>query len=254
MLFRSASPELNYDELLEIAAQHEVPVLLSSGVSTLSDIDRALGILRDSRVVLLHCITAYPAPEEEYNLNLIASLHSVTGVPCGISDHSLDPVLIPCLSIAKGAVVIEKHLCLSRKDDGLDDPIALEPEQFSVMVRTLKSVCTLEAHEIIARFSQEYGQDRIAAILGNGYKHLARSEAANYGRTNRSIHALSDIEIGMLFTKANTAVLRTEKILRPGLPPRYMPVVLGRQARRRVEAGEGILWEDIGDIAPIKLD
>ncbi|MFW6313793.1 MAG: N-acetylneuraminate synthase family protein, partial [Spirochaetota bacterium] len=109
-----ASPELNHTELLTEVASYALPLIVSTGVSRLSDIEYALSILGTRDVTLLHCITAYPAPEEEYNLRLIASLRSAFGVPVGLSDHSEDPALVPGLAAALGATVVEKHFTLSR--------------------------------------------------------------------------------------------------------------------------------------------
>ena len=94
-----ASPELNHypllQELADIRKTNNIPVILSSGVSTLADIEKAIQILGTENVSLLHCVTSYPAPEEEYNLHLIENLSNIFGIPCGVSDHSLDPILVP---------------------------------------------------------------------------------------------------------------------------------------------------------------
>jgi len=137
-LMKIASPELNHDELLEETASYGLPTLLSSGVSRLSDIERALERFPREDVCLLHCVTAYPAPPEDYNLRVLGSLAAVFGVSVGVSDHSLDPVLVPALAVAEGAVAVEKHFCLSRDDDGLDDPVALPPGDFARMVRAVR--------------------------------------------------------------------------------------------------------------------
>ena len=89
--------------------------------------------------MLLHCITSYPAPEEEYNVAVLESLRRVFGVPIGLSDHSLDPVLVPALAVLHGACVVEKHFTLSRAGAGLDDPIALEPADFRRMVDAIRA-------------------------------------------------------------------------------------------------------------------
>mgnify|MGYP005848230441 CR=1 FL=1 len=244
-----ASPELNYTQLLREVATYAKPVLLSSGVTTLADIDRALTLLKDIPKVVLHCITAYPAPEEEYNINLVTTLHAITGIPCGLSDHSLHPTFIPGLSLACGAVVLEKHLCLSRQDDGLDDPIALEPKDFAIMTSFITSLQGKSSHEILTIIQESFGKERTEKALGTGIKQLAPSEYDNYGRTNRSLHVLTTIRPGTVFTEQNVAILRTEKILKPGLAPEYLPVVLGRTSRNYIEAGDGISWQDIGDYA-----
>jgi len=240
-----ASPELNHYPLLGEVAGYGLPLLLSTGVSTLGDIERALGVTGRDRVVLLHCITAYPAPEDEYNVRLLASLRAVLGVEVGLSDHSLDPLLVPVLAVLHGALVVEKHFALSRGGSGLDDPIALEPAAFARMARALRDAEAADPADALHRLEEEYGAERVRRVIGSGVKDLAPSERANYRRTNRSIHAVSDIEAGTVITADAVAVLRTEKVLRPGLGPEFLPVVTGRRTSRTIPAGEGICWEDL---------
>ncbi|MDR2808592.1 MAG: N-acetylneuraminate synthase family protein [Spirochaetaceae bacterium] len=244
-VFKVASPELNHRTLLQQIASYRSPVLLSTGVSRLGDIENALDLLLGLPVCLFHCVTAYPAPESDYNLRVLESLSYIFGRPVGVSDHSLDPELIPALSIAVGAVAVEKHFCLSRKDSGLDDPIALAPELFSRMVKAIRRAGIQSPQETIAAIAKERGADVVQDILGNGVKQLASSEATNYRRTNRSIHALRDIEAGEIITACMIATLRTEKILRPGLDPVWELDIIGRPARNFIPAGEGIRFEDI---------
>jgi sialic acid synthase SpsE len=243
LLLKVASPELNYTALLEELASYTLPVLLSSGVSRLSDIEAALDILGRDRTCLLHCVTAYPAPERDYNLRILGSLGAVFGLPLGVSDHSLDPVLVPALAAAQGAAVIEKHLCLSRTDPGLDDPIALPPGDFKRMVEAVRAVSAGE--EAVEALIRERGRETVEAVLGDGVKRLAPSEAANYERTNRSIHAIRDISPGEILGPDTIAVLRTEKQLRPGLPPWWEARIYGRRARNFIPSGQGIRFEDL---------
>ena len=244
-----ASPELNHLPLLDELASYGLPTILSSGVSTLADIERALARFGSGAQALLHCVTAYPAPESDYNLRLLPALASLFGLPVGVSDHSLDPVLVPALAAAVGGAVVEKHICLSRDRDGLDDPIALPPADFATMVRALSEAERRGPDATISALRSEYGADRVEAALGDGIKRLAPSEAANYARTNRSIHALRAIAAGETLCGDNLALLRTEKVLRPGLGPELLPAVLGRVARRNIPSGEGLEWEDVGDLA-----
>ncbi|MCX7040600.1 MAG: N-acetylneuraminate synthase family protein [Spirochaetes bacterium] len=243
-----ASPELNHFPLLEETAGYGLPLLLSSGVSTLCDIERALQITGRSNVVLLHCITAYPAPETEYNLGVLESLRAALGVELGLSDHSLDPVLVPVLAVLNGACAIEKHFTLSRKSEGLDDPVALEPTAFRTMVERIREAegGSASAHAAArAGLEREYGADRVRATQGTGVKTLAPSESANYSRTNRSIHAVAEIPVGARIGASDVAILRTEKVLRPGLGPEYMKLVIGARAKRAIPAGEGVEWADL---------
>jgi sialic acid synthase SpsE len=195
--------------------------------------------------VLLHCITAYPAPEEEYNLSVLESLAAIFGVPVGLSDHSLDPVLVPALSVARGAVAVEKHFTLSRSGSGLDDPIALEPAAFRRMVSAIRRAEADGPSRARADLETQYGADRVAAVLGTGVKTLAPSERMNYTRTNRSIHAARAIAAGERIAAHDVAVLRTEKVLRPGLGPEHLSIVVGATARRPIPDGEGVEWADI---------
>ena len=240
-----ASPELNHFPLLEETAGYGLPLFLSSGVSTLADIERALAVTGRDRVVLLHCITAYPAPEEEYNVGLLANLRAIFGVEVGLSDHSLDPVLVPALAVLHGARVVEKHLTLSRAGSGLDDPVALEPGPFACMVRAVREAEAAGPPEALRRLERDYGAERVRRVIGAGVKELATSERANYHRTNRSIHAEAEIPAGSVIGADDVAVLRTEKVLRPGLGPEFLPVVTGRRTGRTIPAGEGVTWEDL---------
>jgi len=251
-IVKIASPELNYTALLQEVAGWGLPVLLSTGVSKLGDIEEALAIVGSREqgtgnrdCCLLHCVTSYPAPETDYNLRVLNNLASVFGVSVGVSDHSLDPCLVPSLAICQGATVIEKHFCLSRDDPGLDDPIALCPRDFALMTKAIRSAAETDAEQTIEYYNNERGFALVDAVLGNGVKTLAPSEQENYERTNRSIHALRDIKNGETIKAEDFAVLRTEKILRPGLAPSWAEKIIGRTARQFIPAGEGIRFEDI---------
>ncbi|MDR0300922.1 MAG: N-acetylneuraminate synthase family protein [Treponema sp.] len=245
-MVKIASPELNFTGLLEEIAGWGLPVLLSSGVSRLSDIETAVSILKPvSELCLLHCVTSYPAPETDYNLKLLPNLAAIFGVPVGVSDHSADPELVPALAVSMEAAVIEKHFCLSRTDPGLDDPIALPPKEFSQMVRAVRRAAETGTEETLSFYRKERGDDLVRQILGSGVKELASSEKANYRLTNRSIHALRDIQKGEILKKDDYAILRTEKILRPGLDPCWEKAIEGRTAKNFIPAGEGIRFEDV---------
>ena len=250
-----ASPELNHFPMLKALAEYRarvgaafVPVILSSGVSKLEDIQNAINIVGTDNVWLLHCITSYPAPESEYNLKVIETLAGQFGIECGVSDHSLDPILVPCLSVACGGTVIEKHITLSRKTMGLDDPVALEPEQFALMVHTVHQTEATFRHygkavgmeRTIDQLSEQFERERVLAVLGDGVKKLAPAEEANYGRTNRSLHYMHDMKVGDVIRAEDIGVLRTEKILTPGLTPDWLDKVVGATLVCDVESGQGV--------------
>ena len=257
-----ASPELNHFPMLKALASYRervgaenVPVILSSGVSKLEDIKNAVDIVGTKNVSLLHCITSYPAPEDEYNLKVISTLANHFGIECGVSDHSLDPVLVPCLSVAVGGTVIEKHITLSRETMGLDDPVALEPEQFALMIHTVHQTEATFRHygselgmeRTVEQLSDQFGKERVLSVLGDGIKRLAPAEEANYGRTNRSLHFMRDMKEGEIIGADDVAVLRTEKVLAPGLTPDWLDKVIGKKLLRDVTSGEGVLAEHICD-------
>ena len=178
-----ASPELNHFALLKKCATiyGKIPLILSSGVSKLADIEAALeligaldapdagaagtgvpntsvtqeGSVGDNPqeggargvvfppLTLLHCVTCYPAPEAQSNVACIETLRGVFGVATGMSDHSLSPILVPSLAAMKRAAVLEKHITLSHEGGGLDDLVALEPEGFALMVHVVHQTCAM---------------------------------------------------------------------------------------------------------------
>ena len=239
-----ASPELNHYPLLEEVATYGLPLVLSSGVSTLGDIERALRVTgRD--VVLLHCVTSYPAPERQYNLRLLQTLSAVFGVRTGISDHSLDATLVPVLSVALGAVMVEKHFTLSRHGAGLDDPIALNPRDFAHMVREMRRGESLGSEGAIAVMKERHGDRLVEEVLGDGIKYLAPCEEDNYQTTNRSVISRHRIRQGQRITAALVSLLRSEKNCRPGLSGEFLSLVVGRTAKKGIPAGVGVTWDDL---------
>lgn len=251
-----ASPELNHFPLLAelTRTKKNIPVILSSGVSTLADIEKALSFFdnKDS-VSLLHCITSYPAPLEEYNVKLIENLRNIFGINTGLSDHSMHPYLVPVLSTVFGATQIEKHITLSRQTDGLDDPVALEPDDFSLMVQEVRQTEKIINEygseqgllKITKKLNKEFSENTISKVIGDGIKKLANSEKLNYGRTNRSIHFMNNMKKGEIISKESISVLRTEKILTPGISPEYLEEIIGLTLTKDVCAGQGVEWQHI---------
>lgn len=250
-----ASPELNHIPLLNalITLQNSqlkpIPTIISSGVSTLDDIKLALSILnpltQKKALNLLHCITAYPAPPEEYNLSLLSVYENTFKIPCGVSDHSLDSLLVPLTSIFCGGKIIEKHFTLANTDDGLDDKIALNPKNFKNMTTAIKSALTLTKTELYKKLIQIYGKTTVDTVIGNGKKTLAQSEQENYGKTNRSIHVMRSLKKGHIVKNDDVAVLRTEKNLSVGLHPQYFEQILGKTLTCNITDGEGLQWEHL---------
>lgn len=251
--WKVASPELNHLPLLRYLGSTGIPIILSTGVSTLSDIELALDTLRleePGDITLLHCVTAYPAPEEEYNLSLLPSVQALFGVQVGVSDHTLDPELIPGLAVLSGARVIEKHITLSKGAGGLDDPIALEPGAFARMCGTVRGVWQLlragaTQEQVLKEFEGAYGTPRVTRALGDGIKRLADSERPSYGRTNRSIIAVRKLSVGDVIDDSSVALLRSEQNVEPGLHPRELPAILGARVTAGVDPGAGVRLEHL---------
>ncbi|MCR5219228.1 N-acetylneuraminate synthase family protein [Treponema sp.] len=276
-MVKIASPELNHIPLLQKTSFlcSNIPLVLSSGVSTLGDIEKALNILYDGGIkkenlTLLHCSTFYPTPVEEYNVKLVKNLSAIFGIDCGISDHSTDPVLVPVLSAICGGTMVEKHFTLSNESEGLDDPVALTPEKFALMSHALNQTQALieryKKEEIalkggntascskdipqaafdytIKTLSQEYSPEVIKACLGDGIKKLGKSEKDNYGRTNRSLHYTASFKKGHVIKEGDIAVLRTEKILTPGIHPDFYNMTSGAKLTSDVKSGEGVQFKD----------
>lgn len=243
-MYKIASPELNHIPLIKQIYSYNKPIILSSGVSKLEDIERVLELINRNKTTLLHCITSYPAPEEDYNLKLISNLHNIFGVKTGVSDHSLDPVLVPSISVLLGATVVEKHITLSNNSDGLDDPVALNLKNFKIMCESIRKYENTEPAKGLDQLKSIYGEERIIKIIGDGVKRLAESEKGNYGRTNRSLHAIIGLKAGTILTKENSALLRTEKILRPGIPPHLVDSFYGKKLMKDIPNGEGIRTVD----------
>jgi sialic acid synthase SpsE len=239
-----ASPETNHYPLLEEVAGFGIPVIASTGVTTAGDIERMLSIL-GKNTALLHCITSYPAPEEEYNIRIIPNLSRLFRVAVGVSDHSLDPVLVPVLSVLTGGCIIEKHFTAQKSGDGLDDPIALDPKGFELMVARVRKAENEDKARVLGIMEEEFGKTRVAKVMGTGAKELSRSEMGNYLTTKRSVLALTDIQEFELFTEQNTAILRSEKNLRPGLKPEFHHLIIGKPSRNHIRAGYGVTWDDV---------
>jgi sialic acid synthase SpsE len=169
-----------------------------------------------------------------------------------------------------GGEILEKHITLSRKTDGLDDKVALEPEQFSLMVHSVRQAESIlkkfqkeggilhenlensARKEIFRQLQYEFSAEKIQKILGSGIKKLAPSEKPNYFRTNRSLHFTRDMKKGEILQKNDVAVLRTEKILSVGLGAEFLDEILGARLVRDAENGSGVQWSDFIEKNPVR--
>lgn len=270
--FKIASPEVSYFSLLKRVADFNLPLLLSTGVTELSDLKEVRGFLGafphlKDNFTFLHCITQYPAPENEYNLLLLLSLprHLDLRLPVGLSDHTLDAAFLPKVAyalcrLANRPLILEKHLTLDKRGTGLDDPIAIDRKELRNLVREVKRLSSAispqkmfenewradlknTALEWISKFLPEYPLERISSALGDGVKKLAPSEAANYLTTRRSLRAIRNIAAGETLDEGNCRYLRSEKNLSPGIFPSPSGLPEGARARSAIEDGEAVTPE-----------
>lgn len=140
--FKIASGDLTFYPLLEKVAKTGKPVILSTGMSDIGEIWEAVKVLENNGcrdIILLHCISSYPTPYEDVNLNAIKTLKSIFNIPVGYSDHTLG-ILAPVVSVALGADVIEKHFTLDKNMEGPDHALSADPEEFKEMVNNIRLV------------------------------------------------------------------------------------------------------------------
>jgi len=209
--FKISSGDLTNDPLLRHVAAKARPVILSTGMSDMDEVREALAVLRDVDVILLQCVTNYPAAAEDINLRAMLSMQSAFDVNVGFSDHTLGTE-VALAAVALGACVIEKHFTLDKNFVGPDHRASLEPDEFKALVEGIR---------------------KVEASLGDGRKVPAASEASNAAVARRSIVAARDISTGTLITPAEIAFKRPGT----GLAPRMVDRVLGKTARVDVKAG-----------------
>ncbi len=217
--YKIASPELVDIPLIEYVAATGKPMIMSTGMATLDEIDDAVEAARGSgcdQLILLHCVSAYPAPYAQSSLVNIVELSSRYGVIAGLSDHTLGTV-VPVAATALGALVIEKHFTLSRSDGGVDSAFSIEPAE-------------------LARLVEESG---ISAMASTGPSFGPKDSEKGVLVYRRSLYAVKDIMEGECLTDNNV------RSIRPGfgLAPKYQREVLSKVARRDIVRGEPISWD-----------
>jgi sialic acid synthase SpsE len=244
-----ASPELNHLPLLRAAARTRRPLLCSTGISTLADIEEALQTIRAvepaAQIALLQCVTAYPTPEDQSNLAVIETLRRAFGVSVGYSDHTMDPDVVPAVAVAAGACLIEKHVTLRRDLKGPDHAFAIEPAEMRRLARAVRELDEIAPGERLPTVARRAGEARVRAILGHGRKEIMPCEAELYPCDKRSIHALRDLAAGTILDDGAIRIVRSERNLTPGLHPRHWDEVLGARLNRAVARGQGLRWEHL---------
>jgi N,N'-diacetyllegionaminate synthase len=207
----------NLPYLIRIAKMHK-PIILSTGMSSLKEVEEAMNVLRKNgsgEITLLHCTTEYPAPYTDVNLKAMDTLKEKFHVPLGYSDHTKG-IEISIAAVAMGATVIEKHFTLDRNMEGPDHKASLEPSELKAMVRAIRNV---------------------ELAIGSGRKTSVESEQKNIIIARKSIVASQSIKKGDIFTEDNLTVKRPGN----GISPMRWFEVLGQEAIRDFEEDELIV-------------
>lgn len=217
--YKIASFELTDLPLIKRVAKTGKPMIMSTGMANKEEIKSAVDIARNNGcidLILLHCVSGYPAPACEYNLKTVADLGSSFNVIPGLSDHTIDNAAA-IASIALGACLIEKHVTLDRNGGGADDSFSLEPQELYQLCRDAKS-----AWQAIGRINYE----------------VTEAEKGNI-KFRRSLYVVDDICEGEVFTASNV------KSIRPGfgLAPKYYDFCLGKKAACDIKRGTAVSFD-----------
>ncbi len=216
-VWKIPSGEITNLPYLEKVAALKKPLILSTGMSMLSEIEDALAVLEENGcedVTLLHCNTEYPTPMEDVNLLAMRDLEEQFALPVGFSDHTLG-IEADIAAAALGACVIEKHFTLDKTLEGPDHQASLEPDELEAMVRAIRN---------------------IEKALGTGEKHVTPSEAKNRPIARKSLVAKRAIKKGEVFTAENLTTKRPGD----GISPMRWYDVLGKEASRDFAEDEKI--------------
>lgn len=220
--YKIASYEITHLPLIERCARTGKPLLLSTGMASLGDIEHALDVINAAgldQVAVLHCAINYPPRFEDLNLATIPMLSAAFGVPIGWSDHTMGHTA-DVTAIALGASVVEKHFTLSRDQPGPDHPFALEPAELSAMVTAIREC---------------------EAALGSSVKRVTDAEAEMFRLGRRSLVAARAVAAGVPLRREDIAVKRPGL----GIPVREMDSVLGRRLVQSVEQDHILTWPDL---------
>jgi len=210
---------VNQPYLQHMASKHK-PMIMSTGMATLSDVEKALddiySVDKDAEIYLLHCTTNYPTLYSEVNLRSMLTLREAFKLPVGYSDHT-NGIEIPVAAVAMGACVIEKHFTLDRNMKGPDHKASLEPEDFERMVRAIRNV-----------------ED----ALGNGIKRPTKSEEEMKNVVRKKLVAAHDLERGEIIKRNDVTLKRSNT----GLSPEFLNVIVGKRLIKGIKEDEGFSW------------
>ena len=220
-MIKVASTEVTNLKFLEEIARKEVPVILSTGLSNMEEVKKAVEAIRkhNDQIYVLHCLSEYPAPIDEVNLNAIVTMRNELGIPIGFSDHTKgDEASIA--AVALGAEIIEKHFTLDRKMDGPDHKASIEPHELKEFIRKLRNT---------------------SMALGDGIKKAQPSELKNLEGIRRSVVAKRELKAGTTLSKEDITCKRPAT----GIHPYEIDNIIGKSLNRNLQMDEPIKWEDL---------
>jgi len=208
--------------LVRRIAQTAKPIILSTGMATLSEIDEAVGVIRDTgndQLALLKCTSAYPAKPKHMNLLTIEHLSRTFKAPVGLSDHTLG-IAVPVAAVALGACIVEKHFTLDRSTSGPDSQFSLEPDEFKAMVAAVRTA---------------------EQAIGSVYYGVSEQESGSR-IFRRSLFVVKDTKAGERFTADNVRSIRPGH----GLHTRHLEDIVGRCAALDIKRGTPLKWDLVG--------
>lgn len=220
--FKIASFELTHLPLLQHIAKFRKPMVLSTGMASLGDIEDAIEVVQSQgcdQLVLLHCGIEYPPRFEDVHLRAMNTMASAFPFPIGYSDHTPGS-LVPIAAVARGARIIEKHFTVDKNLPGPDHSFALDPIELTQMVKDIRNT---------------------SLVLGLSKKGRTAAEEVHYRRGRRSLYAAQDIPAGTSITKNMISILRPGI----GIAPKFLDIVVGRTTRRGLKKEDLITWDDV---------
>ena len=211
--YKIASPEITDIPLIEYVASKNKPVILSTGIAELADIEMAIDACRrmgNNQIAVLKCTTSYPAPIEEANLIMIKEFQERFGIVPGLSDHTMG-IIAPIVSVCYGAKIIEKHFIIDRTMGGVDSSFSLDEKEFTEMVTSVRN-----AEKSIGKIDFKLSEKQV--------------EGRKYAR---SLYVVKDMKAGDIITEENV------RSIRPGfgMHPKYLKDILGKKINVNIEKG-----------------
>ncbi len=216
------SGDITWLDMLDYIASKGIPIMLATGDATMSEIDEAVRTIEktgNKDLVLMQCITNYPSKIDSANVNVLKTYQNAFNCLTGYSDHSHGHV-VALASVVLGGCVIEKHFTLNKNDKGPDHPHSMEPDEFKFMVDSIREV---------------------ERAMGSSKKEVVEEESETVYVQRRCLYARKDIIKGNTITEDDICVLRPAL----GIQPKYKNIIIGKEAKNNIIAGEPIFWEDI---------